>query len=96
MEVQDITFRRTGHAAQLLFNLKVLKAIPANSEGYTVLTFATMYAPTYAVRFQSGYNETTRKSFTVIITSDGQVQISTADAMAVDDVITGNANWTYV
>ena len=96
VEIRDITFRRTGHAAQLLFNLKVLKAIPANSEGYTVLTFATMYAPTYAVRFQSGYNETTRKSFTVIVTSEGQVQISTADAMAVDDVITGNANWTYV
>lgn len=96
VNVIDISFKRSGHSIQLLFRVKVLKVFNDDADGGPIiLTFDRAYAPNLDIRFSTVYNSRTKKTYTLECTRSGFIEVFNGGDIAIDDELSGNANWTY-
>lgn len=94
--IQAMYFKRSGSSVQMQFRARVDRAITAGTKGYGLFTYDTRFNCGTDKEFSTGYNETKKKSFKVFVTVAGKIGIAeTKDDIAVGDIITGNATWTY-
>lgn len=95
VEVQFVLFKRTGHSVQLQFRVKIGINIAANYGFVRLFTFDPRFIPNENKDFDTGTNETRKKSITVRVTTFYVIGINVTDAVVANDIITGSANWTY-
>ena len=94
VEVNNITFYRAGSNVHLSFAVKFLKEVP--NDRASILTFNNKYAPSAVLNLDdAATDETQDKTYRMRITTDGKIQVFNNSEIAVDDIVTGTANWVY-
>ena len=102
VNVQAMYFKRSGSSVQMQFRAKINGNVnigtSENPFDYNLFTYDTRFNISPYKRFNTGYDETNRKTFDVFVSTDGRIGIRvTSDTnISKDDIITGSATWTHV
>lgn len=97
--VQAVHFKRSGSSVHVQFRVRMNTNLTASTEdpNKRLFTYDTRFNNGTISYFDTGYDETKKKSFKVFVTYDGFIGI-VLDTVSVSegDIITGNATWTYI
>ena len=89
-QITSISLYKLGKTVYLTYTVQFLKTVPNSAP--SIISFNPSYAPA-AVQVGTAYDETTGKSYTMQITTDGYVQVINNEEIAINDVVSGSINW---
>ena len=91
--INDISCYRSSRTVYLSFTFKMAKDVTYDDS--IMINVASAYAPK-SVKSGILYDETTKKSYSMNIKTDGRVTILNGkDEISTNDIVTGSATWTY-
>lgn len=91
--INDISCYKSGRTVYLSFTFKMAKDVTYDDS--IMINVASAYAPK-SVKSGILYDETTKKSYSMNIKTDGRVTILNGkDEISTNDIVTGSATWTY-
>lgn len=96
--VQAMYFKRSGSSVQMQFRVKMNEPINADSDdpNKRLFTYDTRFNNGAFTYYDTGFNETKKKSLRIYVSSDGYIGIYLKTAsVSKGDIITGNASWIY-